>query len=92
MAEILPPLEMEYERRRYPVATIAEARARWEHYRDSTGGGVSQIGNGVTLFQAGKPAAWLGTNATGHDAAFCDDCKQRGWERHGRTFRPIKET
>ena len=36
-----------------------------------------------------KPAIWLGKDARGWQSGFCDDCRQRGDERHGKTFERI---
>lgn len=46
---------------------------------------------GTFNHECGRPAAWIGTTEAGFRSAFCDDCKRRGWERHGRTFRRIGE-
>lgn len=38
---------------------------------------------GTFNHECGKPATWIGTKANGFKSGFCDDCKERGWERHG---------
>jgi len=42
--------------------------------------------------ECGKPAQWQATNANGHRAAFCDQCKQHGHEaRAYNQWTPYKE-
>jgi hypothetical protein len=45
---------------------------------------------GTFNHECGKPAVWIGTNTAGHEQQFCDDCKARGWEAAGRTFRKLR--
>lgn len=33
--------------------------------------------------ECGKPATWIGVRPDGFKSGFCDDCKERGWERRG---------
>lgn len=42
---------------------------------------------GTFNHECGQPATWIATNIdTGFRACFCDDCKERGYERHGHTW------
>ena len=38
--------------KRFPVASIEAAQAKWEAFRDGSGAGVSEVGNGVRLVDA----------------------------------------
>lgn len=35
---------------------------------------------GTFNHECGKPSVWIGTHATGHQQAFCEDCKRNGYE------------
>jgi len=41
---------------------------------------------GTFNHECGKPAQWAGTAPSGFVAYFCDQCKEHGHERHGKTF------
>ncbi len=45
-----------------PVQSVADAAAKWEQYRDRTGAGVSEIGNGGTVYQGGRKVATVSYN------------------------------
>jgi len=49
--------------RRYPVATVEEASAKWCAFRDASGEGCSTIGNGVRVVDsAGREVARVSYN------------------------------
>jgi len=35
--------------------------------------------------ECGKPAAWIGTKASGFRSGYCDKCKRQGYEARGVT-------
>lgn len=40
---------------------------------------------GTFNHECGKPATWIGIKPSGFRAAFCDFCKDHGWEATGFT-------
>ena len=45
---------------------------------------------GTFNHECGRPATWIGTKSNGFRSGFCDDCKERGWERNGYvTWEPV---
>lgn len=45
---------------------------------------------GTFNHECGRPAQWVGVKTSGFRAAFCDDCRRNGWERHSFAwFDPI---
>ncbi len=51
-----------YDGRTATVATVADAVRVWEAYRDSTGGGCSDIGNGGSVRRGNKVVATISYN------------------------------
>lgn len=45
----LNTLFVAFGRKKYPVCSVAEAQEKWVRFRDTTGEGVSKIGNGVRI-------------------------------------------
>jgi hypothetical protein len=41
--------------------------------------------------ECGKPAVGLGTAPDGFASGFCDECRARGWEARGKTFRRLAD-
>lgn len=51
------PLTVTFGKKSYPVASIEDAQSKWEAFRAEAarnGGGVRDIGNGVSVKQGGK--------------------------------------
>lgn len=44
---------VEYEGRRYPVASLREASQKWDTFREQTGAGASQLGRATIRNQDG---------------------------------------
>lgn len=55
-------MEIRINRKAHTVASYAEARRLWEEYRDSTGAGYSEIGNGAVVTHEGQPVARVSYN------------------------------
>lgn len=46
----------------------------------ATDGLCHNSNRGTFNHECGKPALWIGTNASGWQCGFCDDCKEHGHE------------
>lgn len=56
-------------RKRYPIASIEEARQKWIEFRDGSGAGCSRIGNGVEIVDCnGTKVASISYNGRAWDA------------------------
>lgn len=62
-------LEVEFDGKRYPVASIQEASEKWTQFRQQSDAGVSDVGNGVPVFENGKQVARISYNGRMWDMA-----------------------
>lgn len=58
----MPTLVFTYNRKRATVASVEEAVRIWNEYRESTGAGASEIGNGGTVKDGRKLVAGISYN------------------------------
>jgi hypothetical protein len=64
MANDAARMEFRFDGQTREVGSVEEAVRIWEEYRDSTGGGFSDIGNGGRIVVAGKVSARVSYNGT----------------------------
>lgn len=57
--------------------------------RDNGTAYCTNAAKGTFGHECSKPAKWIGKKPTGFEACFCTDCKDRGSERFGYTFRKL---
>ena len=62
-------LEVEFDGKRYPVTSIQEASEKWTQFRQQSDAGVSDVGNGVPVFENGKQVARISYNGRMWDMA-----------------------
>jgi hypothetical protein len=66
-------LEAEWDGRRVPVRSLADARGKWIDFRETTNAGASALGNGVRIYLRGRPVARISYNG-------------RVWDNYGKSI------
>lgn len=55
-------MEIEFDGRRFPVESIDDAQAKWDHFVEKSGAGSSELGGDPVIYQDGKPVARISYN------------------------------
>lgn len=71
-------MAVEFDGKRFPVSSVEDAQEKWEQFKEATGAGVSEIGNGVPVFMDGIQVARISYNG-------------RVWDMQDKELRPALE-